>query len=508
MRAAIYVRVSSTRQEDEGTSLATQEARCRAFATQHGAILEELHVYRETHSGIELWERPQLTALRSAMRQRAVDLVICFAIDRLSRDPVHLGVVLSEAEHHGVAIEFVTEPLDGSPEGQLIRFVRGYAAKVEHLKIQERTVRGRRARVEAGKLLPGGKPIYGYRWRDATKAALDIDDMTAPVVRRIFLEAAGGKGLRQIGAGLTQDGIPTPTGQGTRWQPSTIAHLLHKPAYIGQAFGWGWRKGGVTPQTFDPAKAIALPEGTIPALIEMETWQGVQAILARNKARAIRNAKNPESALLRGGYVRCGYCGHVMRARPTSNGGTEYVCNQSSHYPGSCRRHSIRASILDAAVWRRAMGILTEPETVAREIERLRTEDPTAHDLATVDRAITGIERQRSNLARAVALLDDEDAAAPLIAELAGLRDRKWQLSAERENMLRRQESWAKNQADLDGLEQWCHTVAKNAANLNYHDKRMALDALGFGVTLYRADHEPRYVITADINPTLVSNTT
>jgi hypothetical protein len=31
-----------------------------------------------------------------------------------------------------VAVEFVTEPLDNSPEGQLIRFVRGYAAKVEH----------------------------------------------------------------------------------------------------------------------------------------------------------------------------------------------------------------------------------------------------------------------------------------------------------------------------------------------------------------------------------------
>jgi len=508
MRAAIYVRVSSSRQEDEGTSLATQEARCREFAGQHGASLEEFDIFRETHTGTELWERSQLTALRSAIRQHTVDLVVCYAIDRLSRDPVHLGVVLSEAEHHGVAVEFVTEPLDGSPEGQLIRFVRGYAAKIEHLKIQERTVRGRRARVEAGKLLPGGKPIYGYRWRDETKAAFKIDDVTAPVVRRIFMEAAGGKGLRQIAADLTRDGIATPTGRGARWQPSTIAQLLHKPAYIGKAFGWGWRKAGVTPQRFDPTKAIVLPDGTIPALVDVETWQAVQGILTRNKARAIRSAKNPESALLRGGYVRCGYCGHVMRARPVSGGGAEYVCNQPSHYPGSCHRHGIRASILDAAVWTRAMAILTEPETVGREIERLRTEDPTENDLATIDRAISGIERQRSNLARAVALLDAEDAAAPLIAELKGLGDRKRQLSAERETILRRQESWATNQADLDGLEQWCRTVAENAANLSYHDKRMALDALGFGVTLYRADHEPRYVITADLHPALASTTT
>ena len=96
------------------------------------------------------------------MRRRDVDAVICYAIDRLSGDPVHLGVVLSEAEHHGVDVEFVTEPVDDSPEGQLIRFVRGYAAKVEHEKIKERTMRGQIARVESGKPTVGPRPPYGY----------------------------------------------------------------------------------------------------------------------------------------------------------------------------------------------------------------------------------------------------------------------------------------------------------------------------------------------------------
>src|SRR5918998_233226 len=103
--------------------------------------------------------------MREAIRAREVDAVVAFAIDRLSRDPVHLGVVLSEADHAGVEVEFVTEPLDSSPEGQLIRFVRGYAAKVEHEKIKERTIRGKRARAEAGKIIPNGRPLFGYRFR-------------------------------------------------------------------------------------------------------------------------------------------------------------------------------------------------------------------------------------------------------------------------------------------------------------------------------------------------------
>jgi predicted site-specific integrase-resolvase len=120
--AALYCRVSTSGQEEDGTSLDTQEARCRHYATEQGYLLDEAHVYREVYTGTELWERPKLTALREAIRQGGVTHLVAYAIDRLSRDPVHLGVILSEAEHHGVVVEFVSEPLDHSPEGQLIRF--------------------------------------------------------------------------------------------------------------------------------------------------------------------------------------------------------------------------------------------------------------------------------------------------------------------------------------------------------------------------------------------------
>jgi site-specific DNA recombinase len=117
LRAAIYMRVSTSGQEESGSSLDTQESACRTFATEHGCTISPAHIYRETFSGIELWDRPQLTKMRAAIRAKEVDRVVCYAIDRLSRDPVHLGVILSEAEHAGVPVEFVTEPLDDSPEG-------------------------------------------------------------------------------------------------------------------------------------------------------------------------------------------------------------------------------------------------------------------------------------------------------------------------------------------------------------------------------------------------------
>src|SRR5919199_3636197 len=114
-RAALYPRVSdpygdkkraSGTERGQETPLDQQESACRQYAAEHGyAVLEE-HVYREAHTGVELWERPKLTALREAIRRKEVDVVVVYSIDRLSRDPVHLGVILSEAEHAGVAVEF------------------------------------------------------------------------------------------------------------------------------------------------------------------------------------------------------------------------------------------------------------------------------------------------------------------------------------------------------------------------------------------------------------------
>src|SRR5205823_6274632 len=194
------------------------------------------------HTGVELWERRELTRLREAIRAHEIDVLIVYAIDRLARDPVHLGVILTEAEHHKVAVEFVSEPLDNSPEGQLIRFVRGYAAKVEHAKIVERTLRGRRARLDQGKPQVGPRPIYGYRWRDADKSALVPDPATATVVRRIFTEAAEGKTLRQIAWDLTADGIPRPKGtEQLAWRHSTVLYLLQQPAYAGRCAGWRYK---------------------------------------------------------------------------------------------------------------------------------------------------------------------------------------------------------------------------------------------------------------------------
>jgi site-specific DNA recombinase len=372
--------------------------------------------------------------------------------------------------------------------------------------LSERTVRGRIARVQSGKLIPGSRPPYGYRWRDETKGQLDEDPITGPVARRMFAAIAGGMSLGRLAASLMQDGIPTPSGKGV-WHASTLSSILHHPAYQGDAYGWGIRKAGVRPQWFDPEKAIRMPDGTIPPLVERSTWAAVQAVLQRNKAQSVRSAKDPEAALLRGGFVHCGTCGRVMKVRPRSKGGVDYYCTGNGGLP-CARPTSIMGTVLDPAVWERVRAVIVDPTTVAREVGRLRENDPTADDLRAVRRLVAEVERQRANLTHAVAMLDDPDAAAPLVAQLRALAERRRALDAEVAALAQRQAAWLSARLDVGNLAKWCATVSGRVDTLTWQERRMALSALGVSATIYPYGHEPRYIIDADINLQTLSNTT
>jgi len=164
--ALIYCRVSTKRQGEEGLSLESQQAACVQHAESLGYTVES--TTQEVYTGSELWDRPLLARDRNDIRAGKYQALIVYAIDRLSRNPIHLALIAEECERAGCALIFVSEPLDSSPEGRLIAYVKGYAAQIEREKIRERTMRNKHQRVLNGKVPNAGCELYGYiRDRDA-----------------------------------------------------------------------------------------------------------------------------------------------------------------------------------------------------------------------------------------------------------------------------------------------------------------------------------------------------
>ena len=102
MRAAIYARVSTERQERQQT-IDSQLAALRAWAEAEGHDLNDRHVFcDEGYSGARL-DRPGLDALRDAVRDSEVEIVGVLAPDRLARRYAYQVLLLEEFRRAGSA---------------------------------------------------------------------------------------------------------------------------------------------------------------------------------------------------------------------------------------------------------------------------------------------------------------------------------------------------------------------------------------------------------------------
>jgi site-specific DNA recombinase len=493
LRAAIYCRVSTTGKEEDGSSLGTQEAACREFVAESGGGVDEEYALRETHSGGELWERPALTRLRDGMRAHRFDAVVCYAVDRLSRDPYHLALLITEAEHAGVAIHFVTETLDATPIGRLILQVQGFAAQLEREKFRERSMRGKRAVLQSGRLVGNGTHPYGYR-HDKGRGVRVVEETEAAIVRQMFdWVAADGCSVREVTRRLRERGIPPPgTGKfayaeeaDRRWGPSQVLRMLRNPAYKGETYALRYtadhHKRG-KPDLRAADEWFRLPDHLTPAVVAPETWEMVQRRLSTNTGDATRSVRIP--ALLRG-HIFCPLCGRRMNPE-MDHGHLRYRCGSRTAL-APCGAPQLTAAEVERWAWQRVAAALMDPRLIAAGAAAYETggmTEATARDRDTARRELQKIEAQQRRYLDRFGDSDNPDFPWNLVEEkiVALQRDRaRWQATLDTSERLvaatRREDRQRRD------LSEWCARVAANLPTLDFATKRLALDVLGVRVT-------------------------
>lgn len=181
MKTAVgYARVSSRSQEDN-SSLESQIAAIRAFAIENN--IEIKSEVREVFSGASLFDRPLLNQIRDEIRAETYNYLIVYDIDRLSRDMVHLALLLNECERFNTKLKIVQGNYEDTADGRLLFSIKGYLAESERVKITERTTRGRKAKANAG-TLSFKRKLFGYYLDDDGKR--QIDEKTSEVVKKMF----------------------------------------------------------------------------------------------------------------------------------------------------------------------------------------------------------------------------------------------------------------------------------------------------------------------------------
>ena len=134
-RVAIYTRVSTVDQSDEG-----QEHELLEFAQRRGWTVAE--VYKDKISGIKN-NRPELDRLLADAKRASFTQVIVFRIDRLGRSVSHLLEVLETFKALDIKFVSLSEAIDTStPAGLMVFTVLAAVAALERSILVERVRMG------------------------------------------------------------------------------------------------------------------------------------------------------------------------------------------------------------------------------------------------------------------------------------------------------------------------------------------------------------------------------
>src|SRR5262249_48620605 len=137
MRAAIYARVSTGRQERQQT-IDSQVDALRSWASANAHDLADDCVYAdEGYTGSRL-DRPGLDGLRDAALRGDFDAVAVLSPDRLARKYAYQVLLLEEFRKAGCEVVFLHRPITDDPQDQLLLQIQGAVAEYERAVLAER----------------------------------------------------------------------------------------------------------------------------------------------------------------------------------------------------------------------------------------------------------------------------------------------------------------------------------------------------------------------------------
>jgi len=242
LRCAIYTRVSTEHGlEQEFNSLDNQREAAEAYVKSQAHEGWKLLRDRYDDGGFSggSMERPALQQLLAAIREKRIDIVVVYKVDRLTRSLTDFARLVELFDGHGVSFVSVTQSFNTtSSMGRLTLNVLFSFAQFEREVTGER-IRDKIAASKKKGIWVGGVVPMGYRVEDRK---LLVEEAEAATVRLIFERylvlgslPALQRELRQRGiitrqramaSGGTRGGVPLTNGP--------LNHMLRNRMYLGE----------------------------------------------------------------------------------------------------------------------------------------------------------------------------------------------------------------------------------------------------------------------------------
>lgn len=351
----MYLRKS--RQDDPNETveevLAKHELMLQEFAQRDlGGRIPEEYIFREVVSGESLDDRVEIKKVLALLENPEVTGVLVKEPSRLSRGSLSDCARLIDGfrfTHTLVITPMMTYDLEKKYERKFFQdeLLRGndYLEYTKEILFQ-----GRVAAVKRGCFIGNYAP-YGYKKVKIGKDhTLEIVDEQADVVRLIFdWYISEGLTPYRIAKRLNELGVKAPRGE--KWAKDTIRVMLRNVHYFGKVrFNYIKRvpvleNGEIVNKRLKQSDEIVLIyEGKHQAIIDPETWEKAQTMIARNpRLRPTLELRNPLS-----GIIFCAKCGKAMYIHPYKHADDRYECRTVPRCYKSVKETDLLESVIAA----------------------------------------------------------------------------------------------------------------------------------------------------------------
>ena len=453
-RVLIYIRVSTTRQEQEGYSIPLQKERLIAYCKAKGWVVAGVFI-DPGHSGSTL-ERPGITALMEAVKTGEFDVVLVYKLDRLSRSQRDTLFLIEDIfMANGTDFVSMQESFDTTTiYGRAMVGVLSVFSQMERETITERTLMGRAGRAEDGLWHGGGTDPIGYDYIDGE---LVPNEEEAEQVRDVYAMYASGLSVSEISRRM--DGRQTKHGDWSH--TSTVGNVLDNPLYAGTVH-------------FDGVEA----PGRHMAIVSKE----VDGKVKFRRSRLLRVDAAGDSEYLLTSMIYCDCCGARYFPNKRPNGRVVYSChsrakkNKKMIKDPNCKAPHIPVEDLDAMVVHEVMTLASNPAQLDALIKKRATCGSGSFVAAGVSEEINRLDGEISRL---MDLLQHDQ-----VASVGDIADRISKVHAERMKLVPGTREMAPRKYDVEVAKGLLYDLRYGWASFDIKGQRAFLLQLIDGVQI------------------------
>lgn len=404
-KVAVYCRVSTTEQAEEGYSIGEQERLIREYCVKRG--YEVYRVFSDAGiSGKDIVHRPAMQELLRDATEKKFDMVMSWKINRLSRKLEDAIKIVNTLDKYGITYQSYSERFESNtPAGKMQFQMMALVGEFERNTIAQNVKMGMKAKARAGEWCGGIAPL-GYKWvpmvgtenSSRKKSKLEIDEKEAETVRLIYELYASGKGYKAIVNYINQRGYKTK--RGNAFSVAQLRPILTNPVYIGKVRfnvrrDWNEKRR----HNINPNPIIA--DGIHEAIISEKQWEHVQFLISQKSGKPSR-IYDGEYPLT--GILRCPECGAGMAisrvCRKRADGSkyhlTYYACGQWKNKGSAvCHSNMVRVEKINSIVFQRIEEILNNDKIFNEVVFRVNREHEIIQKNANKEKNLLEKEREK-----------------------------------------------------------------------------------------------------------------